>query len=78
MDRFGNGRGKEGYVKRKRVWRISTRPKFQLGKKVQPVKREENAKELTEEMTEENVEQGDELMEVLGLDPTPIETAALP
>jgi len=42
------------------------------------VKREENAKELTEEMTEENVEQGDELMEVLGLDPTPIETAALP
>ncbi|KIM81714.1 hypothetical protein PILCRDRAFT_821064 [Piloderma croceum F 1598] len=68
VDRFGNGRGKEGYVKRQGVWRISMRPKVQL------VKKKEMAKEMTEEMTEEKAENGDKLMEMLGLSPTPIET----
>jgi len=74
VDRFGNGRGKEGYVKRKGALRISMKPKVQLVKKGEMV--EETTKETTEK-----AEKGDKLEELLGFGPTPPETeppAALP
>jgi hypothetical protein len=70
VDRFGNGREKEGYVKRKRIWRVSMKPRVRLVKKEVA---KEVAKEITEEMTEK-AENGDKLKELLGLGPTLIET----
>ena len=74
MDRYGNGLGKEGYVKRERVWRVSTKPEsWSVNKVVNGEILEAEKKEVEEVKTEEK-EEKDELKELLGLDTMPIET----
>jgi len=71
VDRYENGSGREGYMKRERVWRISTKPKEGYGPKGKSV---EEAKVEEKLKVGEKVEERDELKELLGLDLTPRET----
>jgi small subunit ribosomal protein S25 len=85
MDKYGNGKGKEGYIERERVRKIARRPKRSWG-----VKRKAETESMGEMGSEvkgagkEKVEERDEVKELLGLDtmetepPTTGVAAALP
>jgi hypothetical protein len=75
VDRYGNGQGKEGYVKRPRVWRVGWARKAGYSRKEKGVETEEavslgnEKKEIEDRKTE-----GDELKTLLGLGTMPVET----
>ena len=67
VDMYGNGNGKEGYVKKKTVQRISTKPKGGHRPKGKAAE-DEKANPVVV------VEERDKLKDLLGLDLTPAET----
>ena len=69
VDRYGNGSGREGYVRKERVWKVSTKPR---GRWVAKGKQETVKEKL--EVGEKEAEGRDGVKELLGLDTTPIET----
>lgn len=79
MDRYGNGQGKEGYVKRPRVWRVGWARKAGYSRKEKVVETGGTVslgiekKEIEDGKTEDEGE-GDELKTLLGLGTMPIET----
>jgi len=77
VDKHGNGKGKEGYVERERVWKVGRKPKvgWAARKEVKTKGLEKGEEGQKQESTEVRTAEGhDELRGLLGLGLMPIET----
>jgi len=70
VDRYGNGKGKAGYVKRERIWKVA-RPKGTSGKKTKEGHKEagSGSQEKTDSM--EGGDEGHELKELESIETGP-------
>jgi hypothetical protein len=75
VDRYGNGKGRDGHVKRERVWRVGRAPRGGWGKEEEVgVHEGASLAGKIEGKTGEKREGRDDLKELLGLDTMPVET----